>query len=181
MVKKKTISRLESLHSKLIETGITADKATQFTKKQWNDAFSVKGKKIKTLDSLKGAKRLLSQINDKQDVVIQKYVQKHNITNKKYIKFIKKETERLFEDLKEKPGIYKTTKIKGKYYKVVVKSDGIKESTNIFYIKSTSAQDFKRQLDIIKKNYGVVKVFKPKRVKYKEFINLEKFAAFVES
>lgn len=178
MVKKISIKRYESLHAKLLDKGISADEAMNYTPKQWFKV-GLSTKKLRK-DRLEGAKRLLRQINDNQKDVVDYYVKKRKITNSKYVRFLEKETERLYENLEEERGYYKIRKIKGKYNKVVVKY-GIKEKTNIFYIKSTNSKDYKRQLDIIRNKYGVVKIYKPKRVKYKQFVNLEKFAEFVES
>lgn len=174
-MKNKQVERLENLHSKLIERGIEPNEAIDYDLREWNKTF---GSKLKTNNSLEGQKRLLSQIQNKQTKVVNQYLKKNTITNKKYIKFIERETKRLFKDF-ESVSFGKKT-IKGKY-----KIAKIKIGDSIFYIKATNNADFRKQLQKIKADYqlkkGKTKKLSIKTHKYKEFVNLEKFNAFVNS
>ena len=79
-----------------------------------------------------------------------------------------------------KEGEYKVRKVKfGKTRK--------QQKKNTFYIKYRTKKEYSKQLDTIKGRYETrlkgmrVIQLKPKKKKYTEFINREKFAEFVES
>lgn len=92
---KAQIERIERLFDKMIKSGITVEKAKNFTAKEWKEAgFS---KKVLGKDSLKGQKRWLNQIVKHHKKVIEKHWKKHGIKDEDYKKFIRKQYKRLWE------------------------------------------------------------------------------------
>jgi len=186
-LKKKQLQRLNSTYQKILNAGITANTARNFSIKQWNDAFNEGKRKIKTINSLKAAKRLLKQIENNQSKMVTHHVkwiekkQQIPIKNKRYkrnlIKILTNETKRLFEF---EEGTYKQKEItlKKKVERLSVKKNSKYRKTDKFYIKYNDEEDYRRQLAILESFYQVksikLRISKAKEKTYLEFEDRQK-------
>jgi len=186
-LKKKQLQRLNSTYQKILNSGITVNTARNFSIKQWNEAFNEGKRTIKTINSLKAAKRLLKQIENNQSKMVTHHVkwiekkQQIPIKNKRYkrdlIKILTNETKRLFEF---EEGTYKQKEItlKKKVERLSVKKNSKYRKTDKFYIKYNDEEDYRRQLAILESFYQVksikLRISKPKEKRYLEFEDRQK-------
>ena len=186
-LKKKQLQRLNSTYQKILNSGITVNTARNFSIKQWNEAFNEGKRTIKTINSLKAAKRLLKQIENNQSKMVihhVKWIEKKQqipIKNKRYkrdlIKILTNETKRLFEF---EEGTYKQKEItlKKKVERLSVKKNSKYRKTDKFYIKYNDEEDYRRQLAILESFYQVksikLRISKAKEKTYLEFEDRQK-------
>jgi len=186
-LKKKQLQRLNSTYQKILNSGITVNTARNFSIKQWNEAFNEGKRTIKTINSLKAAKRLLKQIENNQSKMVTHHVkwiekkQQIPIKNKRYkrnlIKILTNETKRLFEF---EEGTYKQKEItlKKKVERLSVKKNSKYRKTDKFYIKYNDEEDYRRQLAILESFYQVksikLRISKAKEKTYLEFEDRQK-------
>jgi hypothetical protein len=123
--------RREALFSKLLDKEITVNQARKFNLKDWNKAF---GSKIKTENSLKAQKRLLNQVENRIDEIIDYHKQK--IQDLEKLKLPEKDLPKV-KDL-----VFPSKK--GQYGIVLITDN---KNQNKFWIKYRSKQHYNKQIN----------------------------------
>jgi len=149
--------RREALFKKVYNSGYTIDQAKKLTAEQWYKAgFSTK--KLKK-SSLEGQKKLLNQIVNHKQEILDIYYKKENIQNVDIIDFTDKQFNKLFKT-KGKAKAKKELTFEERFYPEDIEiqrlpkgsyfiAHCIDENKKDFYIKYTTYSEFLEQVEKI--------------------------------
>lgn len=90
---KSQVDRLRPLHRKMLNNGITIERALLYDAKRWKEVFG--GKKLLKKESLNAQKKLLKQLKVKYLPVLKNVFKREGITDPVFRKFILKRTKEL--------------------------------------------------------------------------------------
>lgn len=158
-VSKATINRRVNLYEKMIKSGKSIRQVKLMNMEQYNNTF---GTNI-TLESSLNAQRknLMNQIRDNIDVIVAKYIEKEQLQNPAYKKFLYAESYKLFrvkEHEKKKPEFInnidnaKEITKEGQYGLIEIVNMADDKS---YYIKYNSQKQLENRLDDLKTQYKI--------------------------
>lgn len=164
--------RYYSFYSKVLKSGKSVSQIKRMNVKQFNKAF---GSHVRKKSSLEAQKiRLVKQVQNNINEVVNDYIKKQQIDNNSYKAFLYNESYRLFRVKKEKIkdiGKIEHEKIKKKGQYGVIKVIDLKNERE-YYIKYTNEKNLKKRLENLQQRYEI-KNFITKFLgvyQYKEYI-----------